>query len=204
MVISLLHHFFQHHGVGEKYMDAHCDNCSGQNKNKFVLWYYCWRVLCGLHDEITLNFLPVGHTKFSPDWCFGLLRQKFRREEVVTLDDLCHIVNTSTQRGIIDLKKAKKKKQQQQTNKQNNNIKLKNQLFCCCAGTQCSLPCDCELKPLKISKSVQCCVSLREEKLVPASEATLSEGEEMSCNEVENESEHMPSSADESDHEMPR
>jgi hypothetical protein len=47
-------------------------------------------------------------------------------------------------------------------------------------------------------------VSLREEKLVPASEATLSEVEETSCDEVENESEYMPSSADESDHEMPR
>ena len=31
-----------------------------------------WRVLTGLHKEITLSFLLVGHTKFAPDWCFGL------------------------------------------------------------------------------------------------------------------------------------
>jgi hypothetical protein len=38
MVISLLHHFLQNYGFGEKFLDLHCDNCSGQNKNRFVLW----------------------------------------------------------------------------------------------------------------------------------------------------------------------
>jgi len=30
-------------------------------------------VLTGLHNNITLSFMIAGHTKFSPDWCFGLL-----------------------------------------------------------------------------------------------------------------------------------
>lgn len=38
MVISLLHHFLENYGFGEKFLDLHCDNCSGQNKNRFVLW----------------------------------------------------------------------------------------------------------------------------------------------------------------------
>lgn len=50
----------------EKMMVIHCDKCSGRNKNKFVLWYLTWRILRDFHNEITINFLPVGYTKFAP------------------------------------------------------------------------------------------------------------------------------------------
>ena len=36
-VISFLHHFFGHHGLGEVEVDLHVDNCTGQNKNNIVL-----------------------------------------------------------------------------------------------------------------------------------------------------------------------
>ncbi|KAJ8353186.1 hypothetical protein SKAU_G00207530 [Synaphobranchus kaupii] len=43
-VISYLHHFFSTHGLGEKHIQLHCDNCAGQNKNRFVpgLALYGW------------------------------------------------------------------------------------------------------------------------------------------------------------------
>jgi len=100
MVISLLHHFFEHFGLGEVELDLHCDNCSGQNKNKFVLWYLAWRVLTKQHMQIRVHFMPAGHTKFAPDWCFGLLKRNFRRSEVHCLDDLCKVVERSTVKGI--------------------------------------------------------------------------------------------------------
>nr|KAG5697526.1 hypothetical protein BaRGS_019480 [Batillaria attramentaria] len=100
MVISLLHHFLENYGLGEMSMDVHCDNCSGQNKNKYVLWYMAWRTLRALHSEITVNFMPAGHTKFAPDWCFGLLKRRFRLSEVHCLQDLCNVVETSTKRRI--------------------------------------------------------------------------------------------------------
>ena len=71
MVISLLHHFFEHYGLGKKRVDLHCDNCAGQNKNRYVIAYFLWRVMSGLH-EVKLNFKSSGHTKFAPD----LYRQK--------------------------------------------------------------------------------------------------------------------------------
>ena len=52
-------------------------------------------MLAGLHKTITISFLPVGHTKFSPDWCFGLLKQKFRKSEVNCLDDFVSVVHKS-------------------------------------------------------------------------------------------------------------
>ena len=95
-VISYLHHFFESFGVGEKTVHLHCDNCSGQNKNRYVLWYFLWRVMRGLHTEVTMNFMPAVHTKFAPDWCFGLLKRRFRRAEVSCLNDLCDVVTEST------------------------------------------------------------------------------------------------------------
>ena len=37
----------------------------------------------------------VGHTKFAPDWAFGLLKQKFRRMPVGCLDDMARVVEQS-------------------------------------------------------------------------------------------------------------
>ena len=51
--------------------------------------------MVGRHDTIKLSFMLVGHTKFSPDWCFGLLKQKLRRTEVHCLDDVVQAVNSS-------------------------------------------------------------------------------------------------------------
>ena len=100
MVISLFHHFLEKYGLGETHMQLHCDNCSGQNKNKYLMWYLAWRVMSGLHMEISINFMPAGHTKFAPDWCFGLLKKRFRVSEVHCLKDLVIVVNSSTQKGI--------------------------------------------------------------------------------------------------------
>ena len=33
-VISYIHHFFMTFGLGERRVHLHCDNCSGQNKNR--------------------------------------------------------------------------------------------------------------------------------------------------------------------------
>ena len=78
-ITSMLHHFLEHHSLGESDITLHADNCSGQNKNRYVMQYLAWRVMVGLSDNITVSFLIVGHTKFSPDWCFGLLKRAFRR-----------------------------------------------------------------------------------------------------------------------------
>ena len=49
----------------------------------------------GYHRSIKISFMLVGHTKFSPDSCFGLLKKRFRVTKVSCLDDLVKVVNTS-------------------------------------------------------------------------------------------------------------
>ena len=99
-VISYLHHFFGTYGLGEESVTLHCDNCSGQNKNRYMLFYLIWRTMHGLHRNINLNFMVVGHTKFAPDWCFGLLKQKYRRTSVSCLEDIVQLTNNSTTTGV--------------------------------------------------------------------------------------------------------
>ena len=65
--ISYLHYFLEHHGFGEADVHFHADNCGGQNKNNFFLWYLAWRVANHLHRTIIYSFLLAGHTKFGPD-----------------------------------------------------------------------------------------------------------------------------------------
>ena len=102
-VISYLHYFFENFGLGETDVHLHCDNCSGQNKNRFVPWYCAWREALGLHKSITLNFLVAGHTKFAPDWCFGLLKQAFKHHAVSSLSDMQAVVNKSAKVNIAQL-----------------------------------------------------------------------------------------------------
>ena len=36
-VVSLLHHFFETHSLGENHVHLHADNCVGQNKNNTMM-----------------------------------------------------------------------------------------------------------------------------------------------------------------------
>ena len=62
-----------------------------------------WRVITGLHHKVEMSFLIAGHTKFSPDGCFGLLKRKFRRTKVNTLEDIAEVVNDSDSLNHVQL-----------------------------------------------------------------------------------------------------
>ena len=62
----------------------------------------------GLHNSITYSFLPVGHTKFSPDWCFGLLKQRLRNSKVDRSEDLVGVVEKSSSVNIAQLNGTQK------------------------------------------------------------------------------------------------
>ncbi|KHD04931.1 hypothetical protein PN36_33745 [Candidatus Thiomargarita nelsonii] len=98
-VISLLDHFFTNHSLGEKWVHLTADNCVGQNKNNALIQYLMYRVLVGLHDKIGLSFLVVGHTKFSPDAYFGLIKRYYRRTQVYTYEQLVHLIESSSKNG---------------------------------------------------------------------------------------------------------
>ena len=98
--ISYLHYFFQKHGIVEIDFHLHADNCCGQNKNSYVLWYLAWRIITGLHQTCVYSFLIVGHTKFACDWCFGLLKQSFRKSFISSLNEFASVIDRSTVTGV--------------------------------------------------------------------------------------------------------
>ena len=86
--------------TGDVREQLYCDNCSGQNENNYLTWYLAWRTLHQLHTSVSVNFLITGHTKLGPDWCFGLIKQRYRHEIHVFLEDLVDVVNDSTITGV--------------------------------------------------------------------------------------------------------
>ena len=84
-------------------MFLYADNCCGQNKNNCMLCYLAWRVMMGCHTQKTLTILVVGHTKFSPDWCFGLLKRLYRRTKLGSLQAIAQVINKSTECNCAQL-----------------------------------------------------------------------------------------------------
>ena len=79
--ISYLHHYLtSDHSVNCKNLNFHCDNCRGQNKNNAVVQYMCYRTLQGLNSDIELSFMLAYHIRFGPDWCFGLIKLKYKHK----------------------------------------------------------------------------------------------------------------------------
>ncbi|KAH3705704.1 hypothetical protein DPMN_080782 [Dreissena polymorpha] len=98
-VVSQVHHHLNTYGLGEQHAHFQCDNCCGQNKNNIVIWYLLWRVLVGLHKIITLSFMLIRHTKFTPDWHFGIWKSKWRNFNAEMLSDVAASVGLSSRTG---------------------------------------------------------------------------------------------------------
>ena len=94
--VSFLHHYLEYYSVGEKVLQLHCDNCAGQNKNTTTILYFGWRVMMGLNTSCSISFMIVGHTKFGPDWFFGLLKNKYRKTQVSSMRQIASVVKDST------------------------------------------------------------------------------------------------------------
>ena len=97
---SDVHHYFQNHGLGETRVHLHADNCSGQNKNNFFLWYLAWRTRLQLHESVSYSFLIAGHAKFGPDRSFGLIKKSYKVSYVSSLYEFAQMVESSSDAGV--------------------------------------------------------------------------------------------------------
>ena len=59
--------------------------------------------MIGLHDSINYDFVLPGHTKFAPDWCFGLVKQKTRCTFISSLFDIARTVEDSATVNVAEL-----------------------------------------------------------------------------------------------------
>ena len=73
-----------------------CDNCSGQNKNNLSLWFWSWLIMLGWYENIYINFMIPGHTKFVCDGFFGSIKKIYRNSCINTVDHVEEAINNST------------------------------------------------------------------------------------------------------------
>jgi len=71
------------------------DNCSGSNKNKFMLAWAQSLVDVGVFDEIVLSFLMVGHTHEDIDQLFSVISKGLKKRDIVTPEDFEEVVKTT-------------------------------------------------------------------------------------------------------------
>eukprot|EP00105_Crassostrea_gigas_P036727 XP_019920875.1 PREDICTED: uncharacterized protein LOC109618083 [Crassostrea gigas] len=94
-VVSMLHHCLTTYGSGEKSCVIHCDNCAGENKNRYVLGYLMWRTLMGLHHDIQLSMQVPYHGRCLVDAGFANIKRLYHRTDVDSLSGLVEVVRKS-------------------------------------------------------------------------------------------------------------
>jgi hypothetical protein len=106
-VVSMLYHWIKkNRDRWPLKLHVHCDNCSGQNKNNMMLWFFLWCM--EQHDgetmvhSVILSFMLPGHTKFAPDAYFGLFKSKYYvQDKCDDMNDLVTVANSCTAEGNV-------------------------------------------------------------------------------------------------------
>lgn len=85
-VISCLSHFIYHSRLGRtgaKWSIWWADNCPGQNKNNYIMWFFQELIRQKVYSRIDYKFLVVGHTYGPTDRSFGVIEHYTSRIETV-------------------------------------------------------------------------------------------------------------------------
>ena len=69
------------------------DNCSGQNKNNYVLRLPAYLTMKKYFERVQIVFLVAGHTKNTADRLFNLLKIDYRKENIFSLSKLIRVCN---------------------------------------------------------------------------------------------------------------
>ncbi len=102
-VISFLHNFLYTRAIQTPNIRIHADNCRGQNKNKYVMWYMLWLATTGRVKHIEFKFMIKGHTQFIVDSNIGHIKRKLKGSDVFCLEHWEEVINSSavTNKAII-------------------------------------------------------------------------------------------------------
>lgn len=111
-VIAMLYNFMQKSNLtdtnrtNDRTLYFAADNCSGQNKNRFVIMFFCLSVELGWADDIYLDFMIPGHTKFGPDRWFGKIGKQIIKLDAWNTEEIVNNIRNSLayQERVEDLR----------------------------------------------------------------------------------------------------
>jgi hypothetical protein len=78
-----------------KEMNLVMDNCSRQNKNRYVLHLATLCVELRYYRRVNIIFLVAGHTKNAADQLFNLLKGLYRKKQVFDMDQLKDLLDNN-------------------------------------------------------------------------------------------------------------
>lgn len=79
---------FHEEGSLPPVMYLQLDNCSRENKNKYLLSYVELLVALGVFKSVEVSFLPVGHTHEDIDQAFSILSRHLKHTDAHSLTEL--------------------------------------------------------------------------------------------------------------------
>ena len=94
-VISFLHNFLSTRAIPTPTINLHADNCRGQNKNKYVMWYLIWLAATNRVKHVEFKFMIKGHTQFIVDSNIGHIKRNLRQNDVFCLDHWKGVIDSS-------------------------------------------------------------------------------------------------------------
>ena len=102
-IISYLYNYLVNLPIKPKKLVLYCDNCVSQNKNIYILSFCHWIVFSQrLFEEVDINFLIPGHTKFSPDRHLGYAKMALNQSDnVETFIDAMQVISESAKKQIV-------------------------------------------------------------------------------------------------------
>ncbi|MEM9681301.1 MAG: hypothetical protein AAF901_13340, partial [Bacteroidota bacterium] len=71
-----------------KILYVQMDNCTRENKNRYLMAHLECLVSWGLFESIEVGFLPIGHTHEDIDQAFSATSKRLRSNNAITLEDL--------------------------------------------------------------------------------------------------------------------
>ncbi len=106
-VISCLAHFIYHTPLGRtgaKWSIWWADNCPGQNKNNYIIWFFQELIRRNVFTRIDYKFLVVGHTYGPTDRCFGSIERYVEKiDTVYTPSQWYQHVQNASVNGMIEV-----------------------------------------------------------------------------------------------------
>ena len=110
-VITMLYNHLHQSGLTNPKRDIDqdlhfaADNCSGQNKNQYVLQFFCMAVERLWAENIYFSFMVPGHTKFGPDRFFGMIGKNIISVDAWNVTNLVQNVSAAFkhQQNVRDL-----------------------------------------------------------------------------------------------------
>ena len=71
---------------------VHVDKTTAENKNGTVIGMCAWLVQAGKFEDVTIFFMPVGHTFNALDQSFRPLIQRICDSTIATVDDVVEVI----------------------------------------------------------------------------------------------------------------